>query len=221
MNSSYDCVAPFYDLLGSLYSCGAIAKSKKEHLRWLKSGQCVFYAGAGTAEECIEAAALGTRVILCDKSGNMLTAARQRFEAAGLSASYHEGDALALSGSFDVVVAPYFLNVFGSDHIGHALASLAAQVKPGGSLIVVDFRGPAGSTTFRLFQRLYYLLPQLLFRFLTKNPWHELYDYPKLARSAAPDLVVRERACTRVLGFPLLETICFENKARSLRKECE
>lgn len=217
--TSYDCVAPFYDLLGTLYSCGAIARSKKEHLRWLKSRKSVLYAGAGTAEECLEAAALGTRVTVCDKSRKMLAAARQRFEAAGFSASYREGDALTLSGSFDVVVAPYFLNVFAPDHVGHALASLAAQVKPGGRLIVVDFRGPAGGTTFRLFQRLYYLLPQLLFLLLTRNPWHELYDYSKLARSVAPDLVVSERASTRVFGFPLLETICFERKARSPHKE--
>lgn len=208
--TSYNWVAPFYDLLGAVYSGGAIVRSKKEHLRLLRRGQKVLYAGAGTAEECVSAVGLGAHVIICDNSEKMLARARSRFQLAQLSAHYQKGDALALPGPFDVVVAPYFLNVFSSANVSRALASLSAQLKPGGRLIVVDFRAPAGALPFRILQRLYYLLPQLLFLLLTKNPWHQLYDYPKLANSAAPALIVRERICTRVFGFPLLETICFE-----------
>lgn len=219
-DTNYDRVARFYDRLGTLYSGGAIARSKKEHLKWLTPGQSVLYAGAGTAEECVAAAALGASVTICDKSERMLSAARRRFQKAGLSADYEKRDALALSGSFEVVVAPYFLNVFSPLHVGHALAALAAKVQPGGRLIVVDFRAPSGALPFRIFQRVYYLLPQLLFLLLTKNPWHELYNYRKISLLNAPNLFEREQAITRVFGFPLLETICFE-KARSSRGGCE
>lgn len=218
--SNYDRVARYYDLLGAVYSGGAIARSKKEHLKWLSPGHSVRYAGAGTAEECVQAAARGAHVTICDKSERMLSAARRRFDAAVLSAEYQNTDALTPSGSFDVVVAPYFLNVFSPTQVGPALASLAAQLRPRGRLIVVDFRAPSGALPFRIFQRIYYLFPQLLFLLLTRNPWHELYDYRKLALRNAPNLVEREQAITRVFGFPLLETICFE-KARSSRGGCE
>lgn len=213
-DTSYNWVASFYDLLGTLYSGGVILRSKRVHLGWLKPRQRVLYAGAGTAAECVEAAALGAHVTVCDKSEKMLAAAQRRFDGSKLSAELHHGDALSLSDSFDVVVAPYFLNVFGPAQVGHAIASLAAQVNQSGRFIVVDFRAPAGGAFFRLFQRLYYLLPQLLFRFLTRNPWHELYDYPKLVSAAAPDLILTDRVSTHVLGLPLFETICFEKKAR-------
>lgn len=174
----------------------------------------MLYVGAGTGAECVDAAALGAHVTLCDTSEKMLSRARSRFEKEALSAEFVGGDAFAQDDTHDVVVAPYFLNVFGSQKVGRAISSLTARLPEGGKLVIVDFRAPSGGLFFRWVQRLYYLLPQLLFFALTKNPWHELYDYPKLARSAAPELTVTDRVCTRAFGLPLLETICFE-KARS------
>ncbi len=210
MSTSYDRVAPLYDLLGALYSAGAIARSKKEHLKFLHPGQRVLYVGAGTGRECVDAAALGAQVTICDTSERMLQRARSRLESAQLPATYVGADALTLSATFDVIVAPYFLNVFDSRRVLVALSALSARLSPGGMLYVVDFRAPTGGLFFRGVQRLYYLLPQLLFLVLTKNPWHELYDYPKLAESAAPELTLTKRVCTRAVGLPLLETICFE-----------
>lgn len=210
LQDRYNRIAPLYDRLSALYSAGAMARSKRVHLRWLKMGQRVLYVGAGTAEECTYASALGTHVTICDSSSQMIARARRRLDKEHLLAEFQLGDARSLSGEFDVVVAPYFLNVFNRAEVGPAIAALANNLSSGGSLVVVDFRGPTGRWFFRLLQRLYYVLPQLLFLILTRNPWHELYDYPKLVLSAAPGLALREQLTTRVFGLPLLETIRFE-----------
>ena len=161
-------------MLGKLYSGDAIASSKRVHLPWLTPGQSVLYAGAGTAHESVQAAAAGVRVTLCDTSERMLCRAQTRFLRAGLPVRTLHADVRTLEESFDVVVAPYFLNVFSSQDVGPALRSLSERLRPGGSLITVDFRAPGSRASFRALQGLYYFPPQLLFRVLTNNPWHEL-----------------------------------------------
>lgn len=219
MTSTYDRVARGYDLLGTLYSGGAIRRSKAAHLAWLEGGKRVLYAGAGTAGECVQAHARGAQVTVSDASAKMLTFARRRFDEIPLSegrfpVEFLPGDVRYAKGQFDVVVAPYFLNVFSRKEIGGVIAGLAARLASGGQLIVVDFRGPSSRRLFHLFQRLYYFFPQILFLLLTKNPWHELYDYEKLVKEGAPSLTLTKRVCTRAFGLPLFETLCFE-KARS------
>lgn len=227
---SYDRVARAYDWLAAFYSGGAIGRSKQVHLAWLEGGERVLYAGAGTASECVEARARGAHVTVCDMSEKMLQLARHRFEGFERSAEsrprerrnremgtveFLAGDVRSVPGPFDIIVAPYFLNVFSRSEVTGAIAALAARLTSGGRLIVVDFRGPSAARLFWFIQRLYYFLPQILFLLLTKNPWHELYDYEKLAREAAPFLTLKRQIGTRAFGLPLFETLYFEKEPSS------
>jgi demethylmenaquinone methyltransferase/2-methoxy-6-polyprenyl-1,4-benzoquinol methylase len=173
----------------------------------------VLYAGAGTGHECLFAAERGVEVTVADTSGKMLAVCQKRFRRAGAFARFLQADALSLEEArFDVVVAPFFLNVFASCDVPGAMASLAKLVRPGGSLIAVDFRAPSQNAALRVLQKAYYLAPLALFGLLTKNPWHPLYDYETIAQSAGLPLTLEARKETKAFGLPLFETLVWRTE---------
>jgi hypothetical protein len=80
----------------------------------------------------------------------------------------------------------------------------------GGRLAIGDFTPPSDNALGRLLQRAYYLPPLVLFRTLTHNPWHPLYDYRPAALKAGLSL----QACDQVrifhFGPSWLATLWFE-----------
>lgn len=209
--SRYDRIASLYDCLASLYSGGAIARAKRAHLARLKPGQTVLYVGAGTGAECIDAARHEARVTVCDTSPRMVELARARFRSSGLSAEFWCKDALSrpVGAHFDVVVAPFFLNVLAERDVPSAIMRLSDYLLSGGLLVSVDFRRPSCSW-FSTLQRIHYLPPLVLFAALMKNPFHDLYDYVKLSAQARDCLPFRESLITRAWGLPLYETLIWE-----------
>jgi ubiquinone/menaquinone biosynthesis C-methylase UbiE len=147
-----------------------------------------------------------------DQSAKMLSRARARFDQSGLDAQFLEGDALSpLPFEFDVVVAPFFLNVFSQAELGRAFSLLCAHLRTGGSFISVDFRASTGGL-FGALQRLHYLPPVLLFALLTSNPMHGPYDYVAVGEQAAPRLRLEARTITPAWGLPLYETLRWEKR---------
>lgn len=214
--SAYDQLAGCYDWLAQAYTWGAMERAKCAHLPWLDRGDRALYVGAGTGAEAVEAARRGVQVTLVDQSEAMLSAAQRRFQRAGLMGTFLRADVRRFSiaeasppgTNWDAVIAPFFLNVFSTSQVGSIIGALSRLVRPGGLLIVADFRAPTAGW-FGYLQRLYYLPPLWLFWHLTSNPLHPLYDYPAIAQRAAPWLQAERRAITSVLGAPLLETVGF------------
>lgn len=213
----YGRVARVYDALGTLYSAGAIRRAKLEALRFVEPEQRVLFAGAGTGEEALEARRRGAHVTLLDSSDSMLAVAKRRFDSEpseGEAASFvhesleeHRPDA-----PYDVVVASFFLNVFSERALPDAVARLAALVRPRGRLVVVDFAAPAASSTLAALQRAYYVPPLALFGLVTKNPWHPLYDYAPVVRTAAPSFTEPTRVPVLAFGLPLFEVLSWERR---------
>ncbi len=207
--SAYDRIAWLYDLLAWSYSGGAISQAKHAHLSLLADGERVLYLGAGTAQECVLAARRGVEVTIWDTSSAMLRRAERRFAKASLHARLQRRDALhgRLSpGEFDVVVAPFFLNVFSKPQMASVIARFARALDNGGRFVSVDFRGPT-TAPFSWLQRLHYLPPVGLFALLTRNPIHALYDYRRAAQRVAPELCLNSTVVTRAWGLPLYETL--------------
>jgi SAM-dependent methyltransferase len=156
------------------------------------------------------------RVTVLDQSPKMLKICRRRLNAAGLEAVVVEAElfsfmqkraALGDAANFDVVVAPYFLNVFSAAQLPVALQALVHLLRPGGRMISVDFRAPSSSRVFSWLQRLYYFPPLLLFYTLAHNPWHELYDYRRVVEDSRLPLRLTTNLVHPAWGFPLLETL--------------
>ena len=108
-----------------------------------------------------------------------------------------------------VVIASFFLNVFAEHALPDALARSCALVRPGGRLVVADFAAPRASAWSAL-QRAYYLPPLALFRVVTQNPWHPLYDYPDVIHRVAPDWGSPQRITVPALGLPLFEVLAWQ-----------
>ncbi len=217
--AKYQRVASWYDGLGELYSGGAIRRAKLAHLEWVRSGDEVLYAGAGTGLEAVAAREAGARVTLLDTSPAMLSQARLRFEARGLPVVAPEVELRQESleshlraRPYDVVVASFFLNVYAKDALPAALARLASLVRPNGHLVIVDFAPPSPRWTLRAVQQAYYVPPLLLFGALVGNPWHPLYDYARALGETDRFWGVPERRTVHAFGLPLFEATAFRSE---------
>lgn len=214
----YDSVAKAYDALAGIYSLGGIARAKRAHLVLIQPGQRILYVGAGSGEECVEAARLGARVTVLDSSERMLSLCRARLQkqersgGTDLAATLVRADVRKFYDRklFDVVVVPFFLNTLKEREVPEMMVHLGSFLGSKGQLISVDFRAPSPHRGFRLLQKAYYLPPLALFYGLTQNPWHPLYDYEKIRQEADLALTLRQRIITPALGLPLLETLCWE-----------
>ena len=170
--ASYGRVVHFYDILGDIFSQGAIRRAKRAHIPQLKPGTAVLYVGIGTGSEVSRAVRSGAKLTLVDASPAMLKQLATRLNSerdsqAQTASSQLQtdaptliaGDALTLSlGQFDHVILPFFLNVFASDQVSGVLRKMAALVRPGGRLTIVDFRRPRGA--LGLLARLHRNAPQ-------------------------------------------------------------
>jgi ArsR family transcriptional regulator len=109
--------------------------------RLLPRGLRVLDLGTGTGALALELAAAGCRVIAVDHSPRMLEAAREKIAAAGaLGIELRAGDATALplaDGEVDAAFAHMVLQYLPS--AAEALAEMARVVRPGGSLVAIDF----------------------------------------------------------------------------------
>lgn len=177
-------VAPFYDRLATLYSCGAIDRSRKVHLAHLPPEASLLYAGAGTGQEAMLAAQQGHRVQLWDPSQAMLQraaarrarlepAARARVELINAPVETLDGDTRV-----DAIVCNYFLNLFSAPEIPWWLDRLSAHLKPEGSLWIADF-APLSGILWPVAWA-YHALPLACFRWWTHNAKHNPYDYGAL-----------------------------------------
>lgn len=205
---NYDRVAEGYDWLATLYSGGGISRAKHAHVPRLRAGARVLYLGCGQGRECVAAAKHGADVTVVDTSRRMLQSCARRFLAAGKSAHFLEQDArhLSMLAPFDVVIAPFFLNVFSEHELPHALRAVLRYLRPDGQFISVDFRAP-GKGWFSWLQRAYYLPPLLLFRLVSNNPWHPLYDYTQVCDEHHLPVALTQRTIHPAWGCPLLETL--------------
>lgn len=213
-SGSYDPFASIYDWLAAAYSGGGIHRAKQAHVSTLAAGARALYLGCGAGSECVVAASRDISVTVVDTSARMLARCRAAFERVGLQATFIHADALNLSfdACFDVVITPFFLNVFSVTSLPSALRRFLDYLRPGGHFVSVDFRARSSDWLFSQVQRLYYLPPLLLFGLLADNPWHPLYDYVSLAAQHGLPMDLAARSVHDAWGCPLLETLVWTKR---------
>jgi len=170
-----------YDILGELYSLGAIRRTKLAGTQYFFRDSRVLFAGVGTGTDSVVAVAAGSMVTAIDISKDMLERCRTQVEAIQLASNRAPlrcicQDIMTHREEYDVVVANYFLNVFPQATSRAVLEHLCTLVRPGGVLLIGDF---ASSTDPILspVQAIYGGIPALSFWFLAGNAVHTPYDY--------------------------------------------
>ena len=200
-----------YDLLGWCYTGGQIARLKRSQAERLAPHARVLYAGVGTGEELASALDAGAEPTALDSSSAMLDRARSRLGPRARDVRFRCEDVFAHEAPqpYDTVVANFFLNVFAESGLPPAIARLSQLVRPGGTLLIGDFAPPASHPIERALQRAYYWPPLVLFRVLTQNPWHPLYDYRPLVERCGFTLLAHERVRIFGIGPSWLSTLSF------------
>ncbi|MCO4771942.1 MAG: methyltransferase domain-containing protein [Deltaproteobacteria bacterium] len=178
---SYESVSRVYDLAARLWTGGAIGAASCAVSRRVRAGQRVLIAGVGGGRDAAALVRAGARLTLVDLSPSMLARAERRVAAVapGAQVQAYCADALSLDlGSFDVVCAHYFLNLFGPRGAEQAFARLASCVAPGGMLSVADFTPVRRGHPL---QALHYETPMRVFAALGLCARHPTYDYEQMA----------------------------------------
>jgi len=169
--TDYHLLAEIYEPLGHIYTGGGIRNAKRAAATGLSPGDHVLCVGGGAGEEARFAEEAGARVVLIDRSPDMLRTARKELEGVRVEMVETDLDAYRPTRRFDVVWSHFFLNVFGRGEAKQKLGRLARLVAPGGKLTVTDF-APGG-----LARQCYHAIPLVAFCCLTGNAWHSIYDY--------------------------------------------
>ncbi|WP_420384830.1 class I SAM-dependent methyltransferase [Roseivirga sp.] len=170
----FDYVAPFYDLLSRLIFGKALIKSQAHFLDSIPEGARVLIVGGGTgrllSHKDLEKA---SDIDYLELSSAMLSQARQNCPKQ-LNVNFIEGDFFCHSGSYDVVIANFFLDCFNADHLKAAIAKLSQIVSSKGLLLVTDFMPPD-----RLKHKVLLRLMLLFFRLSAQLEAKELLNIPE------------------------------------------
>lgn len=213
MLDKYKLVGPAYDALSKAYSGNAIHNCKLAMLRQDTLGpeSNVLIAGAGLGKDAIHAASLGAQVTVVDISPTMLSRLQKNLanhtNAAELNIDTILGDILKFEdfGNYDVVVANFFLNVFDRDKMTLLLQHLARHCKPGGTMVIGDFKPGQGNLLKQGFQNLYWYAAASAFFLAAGNAVHRIYDYAPMLEKLGFDIV--EQQDFEVLGVDMYSAL--------------
>ncbi len=137
--SFFDSVGPEWDALRKIF--GDDALRARAISRLVGRDQTVADIGTGTGILAAELRRLGLRVVAIDNSQRMLEAARAKLDREGLDGvELKQGEAGALpigDGAVDAALAHMVLHYVPSP--GEAIREMARAVRPGGTVVVVDF----------------------------------------------------------------------------------
>jgi demethylmenaquinone methyltransferase/2-methoxy-6-polyprenyl-1,4-benzoquinol methylase/phosphoethanolamine N-methyltransferase len=146
--------ARFYDLGVSLFFLGRARalREKTVSLAGIAAGEAVLEAGCGTGALTLaawRAAGPTGHVHGIDPSANMLDVARRKAARAGAVIDYRIASAEALpfaDGSFDAVLSSLMMHHVPAELQQRAVTEMKRVLRPGGRLVIVDFRGSHGHT---------------------------------------------------------------------------
>lgn len=144
----FDAIAPRYDLLNRVLSLGVDQYWRKRAIALLaaENPQRILDVATGTADLALQAMTLEPKkVIGVDISEEMLSYGREKIAAKGLEdrISLRRGDAEKLPFSdnqFDAVLVAFGVRNF--ENLDQGLAEIRRVLKPGGSLVVLEFSQP-------------------------------------------------------------------------------
>ena len=181
----FDKIAPYYDNLNRILSLGIDILWRKKAIKLLKkeNPKTILDIATGTADLAIEAAKTikPDEIIGMDISPNMLKIGEQKIIKKGLSniIKLELGDSENLSyetARFDAVMAAFGVRNF--ENLEKGLGEMYRVLKPGGTLMVLEFSKPRYFPLKQLFHVYFkYILPVIgKLRSKDENAYKYLYE---------------------------------------------
>ena len=208
---TYRHVAWVYDALASAYSLGAIDWAKAVHHDLIKPGDRVLYVGAGRGREILGACQRGAEVTCIEPCPAMALHLHDRLAKHGerFTIVPRPIQSVPADPAYDLVVAHFFLNIFDAQGMPGVLEHLCRFVKPGGTLVIADFKSNDATTNriTKTFRAAYYRPVNLAGWLLRICALHPIYDYASLLIEQGLQITSRQ-SCRIMPGSPALyETI--------------
>jgi len=213
----FDNISPTYDNLNRVLSFGIDQGWRKKLIKRLAAVKPGFVldVATGTADLAIaEAQQIGTKVVGLDISAGMLAVGQQKINKANLMAQIElvVGDSEALAypdATFDAVTVAFGVRNFENLELG--LAEILRVLKPGGTLLVLEFGKPKSAIVQLGYNFYSFTLLPILGRLVSKDA--RAYSYLPESVRAFPSGDAFTQILTRI-GFinpthtPLTFGIC-------------
>lgn len=177
----FDAISGRYDFLNSLLSAGIHKGWRKRCIKLLlpKQPKQILDVATGTADFAIACAALKPeRIIGIDISEGMMKVGREKLKNLKLDHLIHleSGNAEDLqlaADQFDAIVVGFGVRNFQNLELG--LSNLYKVLKPGGTLLVLEFSYPTNVVVRALYNFYFSYITPLVGRLLSKDP--RAYSY--------------------------------------------
>ena len=171
----FDNIANRYDLLNSILSLGIHKGRRKKCVRILapKTPKIILDVATGTGDFAIACAALHPeKVIGVDISEGMMKYGREKLKHQGLDKliKLEQGNAETLGfsdDSFDAIVVGFGVRNF--QNLEKGLANLLRILKPGGTLVVLEFSYPRNGVVKGIYNFYFTYVTPLIGRLLSKD----------------------------------------------------
>lgn len=135
----FDPIAPFYDALKTMVFFGHLDSLQAKAVRLIPDGSKALVLGGGTGK-LLESFGR-SEVTYLELSARMIQRAKKRQTSAFVN--FVEIDFLEWQSQerFDVVICPFFLDLFPSGQLIEVIHKIHTHLKAGGELLVIDFNG--------------------------------------------------------------------------------
>lgn len=183
--NNFNFLAPVYDQLAQLAFGQTLHQASIHFLDDIPSNSKVLILGGGTGK--ILPHLKDCRVTYVEKSGKML---RQASERSGIgTVVFIETDFLdwKTDQQFDVVICPFFLDVFTPNNLCLVVEKIGNLTSKGGTLIITDFQA-----TGRLHHRMMLLVMHLFFRIFSSLESRKLGDIESMVLSSGYEMISRK-----------------------------
>jgi Methylase involved in ubiquinone/menaquinone biosynthesis len=171
--NDFDRIAGVYDPLAKIVFGKAIRNAQLHFSNCIPTHSCVLIIGGGTgwiAEELIKQDPT-LRIVLIDASQKMIDLAKLRLM--GTNVELICGDENDLTVESDVVITPFFLDLFPDEKLQRVIRKIQPSLKSDGLWIATDF------VTERWWHRIYLWMMYRFFKITTAIESNHLPDWQK------------------------------------------
>jgi len=174
----YDFLSPVYDALVRIVFHDQLDVAQRTFLHVLSKGQKVLIVGGGSGKilEAIDQLNMPLEVTFLDASEKMIKRASSRIlKNIELQFTTCRIESFQADGNYDVLITPFFLDLFEGRRLKEAIEKLAKTLTQKGIWLVTDFQ-PTGKLTHMLLSKVMYVF----FKITTRIKAWGLSDYFRL-----------------------------------------
>ena len=138
--SGFDRIACIYDSLAWIFFGNKIRLAQLHHLHLVKTNDEVLILGGGTGWIALEIlnAIPSARITFVDSSKRMIELARKKTKGHVVD-FIHGTEESVTKRNFDVILTPFYLDLFPQKKLEQVVSSLITQLRSGGFWIATDF----------------------------------------------------------------------------------